>query len=118
MSMIETPMMGQLGRYLDLNSFRHTLIVSNMANIDTPGYRTRDINFLAELNRASAELAYADFKPAVQKVQGLIERPDANNVSLEREGLLLAQTQLRYRTGVELLRAEFRRISTAINEGK
>ena len=117
--MIETPMIARLSRFLDVNSFRHTLIASNMANIDTPGYRTRDINFRLELERAAGgELQTAAFTPVVSEVQGLIERPDGNNVSLEREGLLLAQTQLRFRAGVELLRSEFRRLSTAINEGK
>jgi len=47
-----------------------------------------------------------------------MERPDGNNVSVERESLLLAQTQLQFRTGVELLRSEFRRLQMAINEGK
>ena len=116
--MIDTPMMRVLGQYLDINSFRHTLIASNMANIDTPGYRTRDVNFAAELRRVNGEMEYAEFGPVVRSVQGLLERPDGNNVSLEREGLLLAETQLRYRMGVELLRSEFRRLSVAINEGK
>ena len=30
---------------------RHKLIASNLANIDTPGYRTRDLDFRAELAR-------------------------------------------------------------------
>jgi flagellar basal-body rod protein FlgB len=47
-----------------------------------------------------------------------MERPDGNNVSLERESLLLAQTQLQFRAGVRLLRAEFRLLLTAINEGR
>ena len=117
--MTETPMIAKLCRFLDVNSYRHTLIASNMANVDTPGYRTRDLNFRAELERAAGgELQTAGFTPLARPVQGLIERADGNNVSLEREGLLLAQTQLRYRAGVELLRAQFRRLSTAINEGK
>jgi flagellar basal-body rod protein FlgB len=116
--MIDTPLLEVLERFLDVNTLRHTLIASNMANIDTPGYRTRDINFLSELRRATGEMDYAFFSPAVRQVQGLVERPDGNNVSLERESLLMAETQLRYRAGVELLRAEFRRIARAINEGK
>ena len=40
-----------------------------------------------------------------------MERPDGNNVSLDREGLLLAQTQLQFRLGVELLRQQFQEIS-------
>ena len=50
-------------------------------------------------------------------VQGLIERPDGNNVSLERERLLLADTQLRFNAAVQLLRDEFKTLLSAIHEG-
>ncbi|MBZ5707400.1 MAG: flagellar biosynthesis protein FlgB [Acidobacteriia bacterium] len=116
--MIDTPTTEALGRFLDLTVFRHGLITANLANIDTPGYRTRDIDFRRELERASGEFVYANFSPMARPVQGLLERPDGNNVSMEREGLLLAETQLRFQAGVQLLRVEFHRLSTAINEGK
>jgi flagellar basal-body rod protein FlgB len=54
----------------------------------------------------------------VQEVKGLIERPDGNNVSLERETMALAQVQLQYHAGVELLRNEIHMVQSAINEGK
>jgi len=117
MSMIDTPGIRALSRFLDVSVFRHSLITSNLANIDTPGFRSLDLNFRQELARADSELEYATFSPLVRRVQGLIERPDGNNVSLERESLLLAETQLRFNTAIQLLRAEFRRLSTAIHEG-
>src|SRR5207245_9428747 len=104
MSLIDTPMLQLLGRFLDVSVFRHSLIASNMANIDTPGYRTQDLNFRSEMQRATGDFEYASFSPAVRKVEGLIERPDGNNVSLERESLLLAETQLRFQQVVHLLR--------------
>jgi flagellar basal-body rod protein FlgB len=117
--MIDTPGIQVLGRALDLAVFRHGLITSNLANIDTPGYRTRDINFRLELEHAcEGGFAYASDRPMVRSVEGLIERPDGNNVSMERETLLLAETQLRFQTAVQLLRVEFHRLSTAVNEGK
>lgn len=113
------PALSRLERYLDVSVQRHSLISSNLANIDTPGYRTLDIDFDAELRRAAGpELQYALHPPMARPVLGLLERPDGNNVSLERESLLLARTQLGFNTGVQLLRAEFRRLSLAINEGK
>lgn len=118
MSMIDTPMIGKLGRFLDVSVFRQSLIGANLANIDTPGYRVRDVNFRQELERADqAELQYASFTPAARTVRGLMERPDGNNVNLERETLLMAETQLHFNIGVQLIRAEFRRLSTAIHEG-
>jgi len=47
----------------------------------------------------------------------LLERPDGNNVSVERESLLLAQNQLRFQVAVQFLKAEFHRLSSAINGG-
>lgn len=134
MSMIETKMMGALGRFLDVDVARMKLIGSNMANIDTPGFQTRDLDFRAELSRAAAEtagseaglsyasygsaaFAHAAYAPVVKRVRGLLERPDGNNVSVERESLLLAETQMKFNLGVQLLKDEFHGISQAINSG-
>jgi flagellar basal-body rod protein FlgB len=105
-----------LERYLDLASERHQLIVNNMANIDTPGYRTRDLDFRQELQRVIAG-GDPSATPVLRQVSGLAERPDGNNVSLEREGLLLSEAQLQFRMGVQLIRREFSRLLTAINGG-
>ena len=118
MNWIESPTMERVEHYLDVVTFRHELISSNLANVDTPGYRTQDIDFEGEMRRAEQRLEGEPFSPQVREVQGLIERPDGNNVSLERETLALAQVQLQYRAGVELLRNEIHMIQSAINEGK
>ncbi|MFZ0317585.1 MAG: flagellar basal body rod protein FlgB [Candidatus Sulfotelmatobacter sp.] len=128
--MIDDPMVEALSRYLDVNVARHKLITSNVANIDTPGYRTRDLDFRAEMARVSGEtelgegagtgyagLSYAAYAPVARPVRGLIERPDGNNVSVERESLLLAETQMKFGLGVQLLKDEFKTISQAINSG-
>jgi len=104
-----------LERYLDLVSDRHLLIANNMANIDTPGYRTRDLDFRQELQRAAAEGATP--APVLRQVSGLVERPDGNNVSLERESLLLSEAQIQFHIGVQLIRREFSRLLSAINGG-
>lgn len=115
--MIEDPSIAALSRFLDLDVLRGELVMSNLANIDTPGYRTRDLNFRQELEQASGSLSNASLTPAVRQVQGLMERPDGNNVSLEREGLLLADTQLRFNAAVQLLRDRFKMLSSAIHDG-
>jgi flagellar basal-body rod protein FlgB len=130
MSMIDTAMTGALSRFLDVDVARLKLIGSNLANIDTPGYQTRDLDFRAELERArvraegeeEGSLGYAFYSPAsyaavARPVRGLMERPDGNNVSVERESLLLAETQMKFNLGVQLLKDEFHGISQAINSG-
>ena len=43
--MATTPLMGVLQGYLKVATERQQLIATNMANVDTPGYHTKDINF-------------------------------------------------------------------------
>ena len=124
-NMIETSMSEALGRFLDVNVARYKLVSTNLANIDTPGYRTRDLDFRAELERASQEsfaeenglFSTAAFTPVARQVRGLVERPDGNNVSVERESLLLAETQMKFNVGIQLLKDQFHTISLAINSG-
>jgi flagellar basal-body rod protein FlgB len=56
-------------------------------------------------------------EPVAREIQGLPERPDGNNVNIDRESLLLSQTQLQYQLGVQLVKSEFHRLLTAIKEG-
>ena len=114
-----------LSRFLDVDVARYKLITANLANIDTPGYHTRDLDFHAELRRLTAEesgienggLNLASYEPVAHTVRGLMERPDGNNVSVERESLLLAETQMKYNLGVQLLKDQFHTIALAINSG-
>ena len=46
------PIAGQLERYMDLLSARQKLVASNIANADTPGYLTRDLDFQSEFQNA------------------------------------------------------------------
>ena len=117
MSMIETPLMRGLARALDQSAFRQQLLAGNLANIDTPGYRTRDIRpFAGEIEQAIAG-EQAPLSPVAHTMHGLLERPDGNNVSVERESLLMAENQLRFQVAAQFLKAEFHRLTLAINGG-
>ncbi len=120
-----TPLIPTLESYLRLTTSREQAISANMANVDTPGYHTRDINFEGELKKAmSGVLRQSDdtdetlqMNPVVQDVSGLMERPDGNNVSLDREGLLMSEMQLQYQVGVQLIKHQFHLILSAISGG-
>jgi flagellar basal-body rod protein FlgB len=133
MSLIDSAQINALTSFLDATVQRQQTIATNIANVDTPGYHTKDVNFrnLLQAAREGGEgtsptmtagmtpaMMMGMSQPAVREVQGLMERPDGNNVSLEREGLALADTQLQFQAGVQLLREQFRTLQTAINEGK
>ena len=118
---IGTRLSEALGKFLDLTSEQMKLTAGNIANSDTPGFKTQGMDFNTAFAQAmkgmdgSGSVASA----AISNVDGLVARPDGNNVSMDREGLQLAKEQLQFRTGVELLKREYSRTMSAIHaDGK
>ena len=117
---IDTRMGEQIARYLDLATSQIKLTAANMANIDTPGYRAVGMDFEAEMRDAmgGVDQGQAPLPVRVRQVDGLIARPDGNDVSMDREGLNLAEAQLKFRIGVSLLREQNQLVSDAIHVDK
>jgi flagellar basal-body rod protein FlgB len=113
---IETRLGEVLGRYLDLATSEIKLTAVNMANIDTPGYKAVGLDFETEMRGALGDVNKGNPARAarVRVVDGLIARPDGNDVSMDRESLTLAEAQLKFRVGVTLLRAQNQTVMDAI----
>lgn len=117
---IETKLSEQIARYLDLASTQAKLTASNMANVDTPAYKAVGMDFEAEMRAAMAQVEQGS-EPQGTHVgleDGLIARPDGNNVSIDRESLNLAEAQLKFRTGVALLHQQYLQVMNAIHADK
>jgi flagellar basal-body rod protein FlgB len=102
-----------LARYMDLLSTRQKLVASNLANADTPGFHTKDIDFQFEymsLLRGQ--------QPVTMEPEGLYEKPDGNNVNVDREARLLAENTIRFNLASSLVRGNLESIRKAIHEGK
>lgn len=122
-----TPLGDALERYLDLSTLELKFTAQNMANIDTPGYKTVGFDFAEEMEKSlngllsaqtrngAVRRAFASSSAHAGLVDGLLERPDGNNVSMDREGLNMAEAQLQFRTGVELWKREMTRVMDAIH---
>ena len=108
------PLLAQLESYVSVTGKRQTVIASNMANVDTPGFHTQDLDFAKEMNNAMTNAGTAQPHVAVHAVRGLLERPDGNNVDLDRESLLLSESQLQYQLGTQLLKSQFHQLLSAI----
>jgi len=117
MSWINSVQIDLLQRFLDLTVKRQSLITSNIANVDTPGYRSKDIDFQGELERALQGGQTGETEPFVREVPGLVTRPDGNNVSVDRESLLLSEVQLQFGAAEQLIKSQFKNLRLAINEG-
>ena len=118
---ITSPLSNEIASYLDLDTRQIQLTSANMANIDTPGYRAVGMDFEAEMrrvmagNESGAEGMEAGISPHVFEVDGLIVRPDGNDVSMDRESLNLAEAQLKFKVGVALLKGQYSGIMNAIH---
>lgn len=102
-----------LQRYMDLLSARQKLTASNIANADTPGYKTQDIDFQFEFTSL-----VKGQQPQTIQPEGLEEKPDGNNVSMDRESRMLAENAMRFNVASTLVRSQFKQIRDAIEEGK
>jgi flagellar basal-body rod protein FlgB len=101
-----------LERYMDLLSTRQKLVASNIANANTPGYKTQDIDFQTEFANAMGGT------PRAMSVSGLAVKNDGNNVNLDREARMLSENALRFSAASSLLRGQIQIVKSAIKEGQ
>jgi flagellar basal-body rod protein FlgB len=103
---------------------RQELISHNLANVDTPGYKAKQVNFEQALNQElsrSRDLDLAStraghLKPSEGKSRqfktslrrGGIPRADGNNVDIDRELLEMTDTNLRFEALTTLLNKKYR----------
>ena len=118
---------------LDLRSRRHEVIISNIANADTPGYKAFDLYVDEALSRqTSAEggIALERSNPGhipahhsagaggspkeIQLSSQVTLRGDGNTVDMEREMSNLAANQLMYRASAQILSKKFQSLRSVI----
>ena len=107
------PIAGRLEHYMDLLGMRQKLVASNIANADTPGYKTKDIDFQFEFMSQVEGIG-----PNVVAVEGLKAKNDGNDVSMDREARLLAENAIRFNLASSLLKSQIKIVRSAIQEGK
>ena len=102
-----------LERYMDLLSARQKLVASNIANVDTPGYKTQDVDFQFEfMTLAKGE------QPQTITTPDLKEKPDGNNVNVDAQARLLAEDAIRFDLASTVLHQQLTQIKEAINGGQ
>ena len=104
-------------RFLEMTTQQEQVVAANMANVDTPGYHAKNVSFEQTLLQAANGDATATLPVSIRDEKGLMDRPDGNNVDLDRESLLLARAQLQFAMGVQFIKGEFHEELSAINSG-
>ena len=127
----------RLSRGLDATTLRHAVIAQNIANVNTPNYKSKRVDF--EDTFARALLGQTGFRAkrtrerhfffgdttdpmAVRPTVGINShytmRMDGNNVDIDQEETALAENTIRNDLLVAKLNAEFTRYKMAIKEGR
>ena len=116
-----------LGRHMNNMVARQTAAASNLANLDTPGYKAREASFADALDGELSPMAktapshlgggIAD-AAGTKEVEGLAARRDGNNVQLDRELLNMNRAAGDFSAAQTALSAKFRLVRYAINEGR
>ena len=116
-----------LDKAADASNLRNELISNNIANVDTPNYKRKDINFESILQ---AELSGVNLSEAVLELNqdlsvlepnvftdnaSLSYRLDGNNVDIATEEAYLAENQIKYQALVDLMNQEFSRYKTVLS---
>ena len=116
-----------LERTLQFTAARHRLIADNVVNLDTPGYRQKDLSVekfqemlrsrVEERNHAApGSLDFQDVKEELEHPQNGILFHDGNNRSVEQLMSDQAKNALMHNMVVELLRKQYEQLSMALRD--
>ena len=125
-----------LAKALDLRSRKHDVIVSNIANMDTPNYKAFDLIVEEEMNRAvgaERKLKLKKTRPDHLSAQKSLSdglqikiadpprfslRGDGNTVDIDRSMANLAENSLMYNAAARIIYKKFQGLKSAIQGGK
>lgn len=116
-----------LDKAADAANTRNEIITNNLANVDTPNYKRKDVSFQSYLQQAligdnSLDERVGEINTHLSDFSGFIYtdsstlsyRLDGNNVDADTENSMLAQNQIRYNTLIEQIGQEFSRYKTVL----
>jgi flagellar basal-body rod protein FlgB len=112
---------------MDATAMRSEVILNNMANVNTPGYKRKDIRFETELKHAFARASQDTVDARVKNLdlealtpktytdyEELSYRYDGNNVDINNENAILAEVQTKYNALMDLINSDFASMRAAM----
>lgn len=106
-----------LEQYLGLRSAAHQIHASNVANVETPGFKAKIPEFESKLRQQSKpEAGYKlDLKAKESQAKGT---QNGNNVKADYEMTRMAENSLEYMSAIEIFNKEMAIMRYAINSGR
>ena len=126
----DTAIIDALRRQMAIAAAKQVVAAGNLANVNTPGYRARAVDFTAALERelgGSISLTgtteghlqgTVSQAAGTEEIEGLPMRGDGNNVQIDRELLTMSTAAGEFARAQTALAARFRMVRYALNEGR
>ena len=133
-SLFQSSTIPVLAQVVDFAQSRHEVLAGNIANYQTPGYRTRDLSVKAFQEKLKGAIAARDrqanslgaaspsrlgdnqpFAKVKESLNSILFHDDSN-VSLERQVTELIKNQGMHNTALTIMRSQFRLLQVAISE--
>lgn len=106
---------------LTLRAERQRLLASNIANADTPGYQSRDMDFAKALREATSPAAETSNQTLTQRTQGALQNSlsamtslDSNTVDMDRERASFADNTIKYEASLRFINGSVRTMMDAM----
>jgi flagellar basal-body rod protein FlgB len=114
------PVIALLSRALDAAALRQTVHATNVANVNTEGYRRLEVVYSAELQRLNAEGPAIDTQEALQWAQAEPEVVESaeTTVKLDQEMAQMAENSVRYQALLGAIERTLGMLRTAARDGK
>jgi flagellar basal-body rod protein FlgB len=112
-----------LDRLIRATSLRHGVLSENIANVDTPGYKAKDVKFNGLLD-SEMGLVVTDqhhlstggpgSQPEIENAEDAQAWPDKNDVELDQEVAKMTENSMLFQAGVSLLETKIRMFKNAL----
>ena len=130
------PALAFLRRSLDVQQFRSEVVASNLANVDTPGYQARDVDFGATLNQEQERfnagglpMKATDRRHFQDESEGMVvntvvdkstnsQRMDGNTVDQDVEMRKLAESQLYFNASINAMARKLQIIRDVLSNAR
>ena len=101
-----------LTKAADASYQREAILANNISNVDTPGYKRKDLNFEGVL---SSELDTSKLTANVYTDHSNYSyRMDGNNVDIDTENVELASEQIKYEALTSSISSQFSRMKSVL----
>ncbi|MDP4179491.1 MAG: flagellar basal body rod protein FlgB [Bacillota bacterium] len=125
-----------LEKAMDGSWLRNEAITQNIANVDTPNYKRKEVSFEKALSDAIDTSSFKGFRTDKRHIpiggsslenteinvtednSSLDMRLDGNNVDIDAEMALMAKNNITYDTLTQKLNSEFKKLRSVISEGR